>query len=340
VGEVTAAIGASLRLPGSGAVVGRGDGASRLGVAEPTDPAAGVLDDAEALEREDDFEDEAPEAPGLSSQVDDPLKLYMRQIGKGPLLTRVQERELGRRKDEGDEKAKRRLIEANLRLVMSITRNYASSGVPLLDLIQEGNVGLIRAVEKFDYRMGYKLSTYATWWIRQSVTRALTEQGRTIRLPGPVAAEAWRLKRTHWQLAQKLNREPTQTELASESGISETRVQELLDLVRDPLSLETPVGEGDGLYGDLIEDTHAQNPDELAATQLGSHDLAGAINLLAPRSRRVLERRFGLDGEPPQTLEEVSIRLGITRERVRQIEAKALNELRHKAPNLALYIDV
>src|SRR5437879_595833 len=173
----------------------------------------------------------------------DPLKLYVRQIGSGALLTREEERELARRKDEGDEDAKRRLIESNLRLVMAITRNYTKASVPLLDLIQEGNLGLIRAVEKFDYRLGFKLSTYATWWIRQAITRALADQGRTIRLPVHVADQVRRLLRAPRQPAQELNREPNEEELAKESGFPEKRVQELLDLVEDPVSLETPVGD-------------------------------------------------------------------------------------------------
>src|SRR5213080_2992991 len=195
----------------------------------------------------------------------DPLKLYVRQIGGGALLTREEERELARRKDEGDENAKRQLIESNLRLVMSITRNYTKAGVPLLDLIQEGNLGLIRAVEKFDYKLGFKLSTYATWWIRQAVTRALADQGRTIRLPVHVADQVRRLMRSRRQLAQKLNREPTQDELATESGFTPQRVQELLDLVEDPVSLETPVGDGESMYADLIEDVNSDRPDDTTA---------------------------------------------------------------------------
>jgi RNA polymerase primary sigma factor len=268
----------------------------------------------------------------------DPLKLYVRQIGGGALLTREEERELARRKDEGDEEAKRRLIESNLRLVMAITRNYTKANVPLLDLIQEGNLGLIRAVEKFDYRLGYKLSTYATWWIRQAITRALADQGRTIRLPVHVADQVRRLLRARRQLAQKLNREPSLAELARETQQSEERVRELLELVENPVSLETPVGDGESMYGDLIEDVHALAPHEQSAEQARGRELAGALDQLNPRMRRVLSLRFGLDGESPQTLEEVGSQLGITRERVRQLETRALRELRLAAPGLEHYL--
>jgi RNA polymerase primary sigma factor len=268
----------------------------------------------------------------------DPLKLYVRQIGSGALLTREEERELARRKDEGDEEAKRQLIESNLRLVMAITRNYTKASVPLLDLIQEGNLGLIRAVEKFDYRLGYKLSTYATWWIRQAITRALADQGRTIRLPVHVADQVRRLLRARRQLAQKLSREPTIAELARETQQSEERVRELLELVENPVSLETPVGDGESLYGDLIEDIHSLAPHEQSAEQARARELAGALEQLNPRMRRVLSLRFGLDGESPQTLEEVGSQLGITRERVRQLETRALRELRTAAPGLEHYL--
>jgi RNA polymerase primary sigma factor len=268
----------------------------------------------------------------------DPLKLYVRQIGGGALLTREEERELARRKDEGDELAKRKLIESNLRLVMAITRNYTKANVPLLDLIQEGNLGLIRAVEKFDYRLGFKLSTYATWWIRQAITRALADQGRTIRLPVHVADQVRRLLRARRQLAQKFNREPTLAELARETQQSEERVRELLELMETPVSLETPVGDGESLYGDLIEDVHSLAPHEQSAQQARGRELAGALEQLNPRMRRVLSLRFGLDGESPQTLEEVGTQLGITRERVRQLETRALRELRQANPGLEHYL--
>jgi RNA polymerase primary sigma factor len=292
---------------------------------EPT-----LLPQAEPVDQPDDEESEP--------QLRDPLKLYVRQIGDGRLLTVTEERELARRKDEGDEAAKRRLIECNLRLVMSITRNYTKAGVPLLDLIQEGNLGLIRAVEKFDYRMGYKLSTYATWWIRQSITRALADQGRLIRLPVHVADQVRRVVRSRRILAQKLNRDPTLAEIAQESGLAEKRVKELLELVEDPVSLETPVGDGDSMYSDLIEDEATPQPESATAERLQAVELRHALEGLEPRLREVLERRFGLSGGNPQTLEHIGRELGITRERVRQLETRALKQLRQTAPELSLYL--
>src|ERR1700747_1400145 len=280
----------------------------------------------------------AEEPAAERGPAEDPLKLFVGPIGGGALLTREEERELARRKDEGDEQAKRRLIESNLRLVMAITRNYTRANVPLLDLIQEGNLGLIRAVEKFDYRLGYKLSTYATWWIRQAITRALADQGRTIRLPVHVADQVRRLLRARRQLAQKLNREPTLAELARESQQSEERVRELLELVENPVSLETPAGDGESLYGDLIEDVHSLAPHDQTAEQARGRELAGALEQLNPRMRRVLSLRFGLEGDVPRTLEEVGSELGITRERVRQLETRALRELRQAAPGLEHYL--
>jgi RNA polymerase primary sigma factor len=296
-----------------------------------------ALDDVDETVEEDE-----PENAALSDeerlQSADPLKLYVRQIGDGRLLTAAEERELARRKDLGDEQAKRRLIECNLRLVMSITRNYTRAGVPLLDLIQEGNLGLIRAVEKFDYTMGYKLSTYATWWIRQAVTRALADQGRTIRLPVHVAEQVRRAQRSRRHLAQKLNRDPSIDEVARDAGFTEERVRELLELVEDPVSLETPVGDGESTVVDLIEDEKSESPDGATAANARTAELTAAIARLNPRMKHVVLRRFGLDGKPPQTLEEVGQDMGITRERVRQLETRALRELRTVAPALQLYL--
>ena len=293
---------------------------------------------AEAEEQDEEADDEEKPVAAVAAPTQDPLKLYVRQIGDGPLLTPAEERELARRKDEGDEWAKRRLIECNLRLVMSITRNYVNSGVPLLDLIQEGNLGLIRAVEKFDYRMGFKLSTYATWWIRQAVTRAIADQGRTIRLPVHVVDQVRRVMRARRILTQKLNRDPLPEEIAAESGIDVKRVNELFDLVEDPVSLETPVGDGDSMYGDMLEDENSEQPDVALAELLRGVELQEALASLNERMRHVLELRFGLNGQLPRTLEEVGSELGVTRERVRQLESRALRELQSVAPDLRLYL--
>ena len=282
-------------------------------------------DQPEALE-------ERPEA------LPDALRLYVRQIGSGPLLTSAEERELGRRKDEGDEGAKRRLIEANLRLVISIARRYLHSGLPLLDLIQEGNLGLIRAVEKFDHRLGYKLSTYATWWIRQAIARAIANQARTIRLPIQVVDEARRIRRVRQHLDQKLNRDPLPEEIAAELGIETRRVEVLLELLEEPVSLYTRIGEGTSLYGDLIEDTTTPEPDFAVAVLMREAEVGEALARLDARLRRLLELRFGLAGEEPRCLDEVGRELGVTRERVRQLQVRALRELQELAPALRLYL--
>ncbi|MBA3843933.1 MAG: sigma-70 family RNA polymerase sigma factor [Actinobacteria bacterium] len=312
--------------------------------ADATEPVLELLPALDEVDAPDDVDEveEEPDNAVLSDndrlQSADPLKLYVRQMGDGRLLTPAEERELARRKDLGDEAAKQRLIECNLRLVMSITRNYTKTGVPLLDLIQEGNMGLIRAVEKFDYKLGFKLSTYATWWIRQAVTRALADQGRTIRLPVHVAEQVRRAQRSRRHLSQKLNREPTPEEIAKDSGFPVARVRELFDLVEDPVSLETPVGDGESMVADLIEDINSESPDAATNVQARSVDLAAALERLNPRMQHVILRRFGLDGKPAQTLEEVGQDLGITRERVRQLETRALRELRTVAPALQLYL--
>jgi RNA polymerase primary sigma factor len=286
------------------------------------------LEDAEPAERS---------AADEGAPADDPLKTYVRQIDPR-LLTPVEERELARRKDLGDEAAKRKLIECNLRLVMSIARNYANAGVPLLDLIQAGNLGLIRAVEKFDYELGYKLSTYATWWIRQAITRALAEQGSTIRLPAHVADQARRVLRAQVQLAQKLNREPSIPEIAADTGVAEQRVQDLLELVRDPISLDSPIGDGESNYADLIADQHADDPASITTRSSQDHELEQALAQLEPRLRKLLVARYGLDGAKPQTLEEIGLSLHITRERVRQLERHALAKLHRIAPQLRNYL--
>jgi RNA polymerase primary sigma factor len=270
--------------------------------------------------------------------IQDPLKLYVRAIGDGRLLTPPEEKELARRKDEGDEVARRKLIESNLRLVMSITRNYTRADVPLLDLIQEGNLGLMRAVDKFDWTMGFKLSTYATWWIRQSVQRALAEQSRTIRLPVHIADQVRRVQRARRTLGQQLSRDPSFDEIAAETELTPKRVGELLDLIQDHVSLETPVGDGESVMSDLIEDTSAIGPEAETALRLRSTELARALAQLKPRLQRVLVLRYGLDGTNGRTLEQVGVELGITRERVRQLETRALRELRHVAPALELYL--
>ena len=285
-----------------------------------------------------DAQSEAFEDAESAGAVQDPLKLYVRAIGDGRLLTAAEERELARLKDEGDEGARRKLIESNLRLVMSITRNYTRADVALLDLIQEGNLGLMRAVDKFDWTMGFKLSTYATWWIRQAVQRALAEQSRTIRLPVHIADQVRRVQRARRTLGQELSRDPTYDEIAAETELTPKRVYELLELVQDHLSLETPVGDGESVMSDLIEDTNAAGPEAETDLRLRSTELARALAQLKPRLQRVLILRYGLDGTNGRTLEQVGVELGITRERVRQLETRALRELRNVAPSLELYL--
>jgi len=299
-----------------------------------SEPPLELLPALDAVDAPEDGEEaEQPER----TETADPLKLYVRQLD-ARLLTPVEERELARRKDLGDEEAKQRLIESNLRLVMSLTRHYTKADVPLLDLIQEGNLGLIRAVERFDYRMGFRLSTYATWWIKQSITRALADQGRTIRLPVHVGEEVRRAHRARRQLSQTLNRDPSVDEIARESGFTPARVQELFDLTPDPLSLDTPIGDGETVYADVIEDRQSASPDAANSDVSRAAELEQALAQLDPRMRQVVESRFGLGGRSPKTLDELGVDLHVTRERVRQLEMRALRQLRDAAPGLLDYL--
>ena len=260
----------------------------------------------------------------------DPVRMYLREIGKIPLLTPEEEVELAKRIEAGDLEAKKKLMAANLRLVVSIAKKYIGRGMLFLDLIQEGNLGLSRAAEKFDYRKGFKFSTYATWWIRQAITRAIADQARTIRIPVHMVETINKLIRVSRQLVQKLDREPTAEEIAEEMGIDAERVAEIQRIAQEPVSLETPIGEEeDSQLGDFLEDKELLSPDDAAANQLLREELESMIDELAPREREVLRLRFGLEDGHPYTLEEVGRRFGVTRERIRQIEAKALRKLRH-----------
>lgn len=265
-----------------------------------------------------------------SVTVNDPVRMYLKEIGKIPLLTSEEEVELARAIEENSEDARRRLAEANLRLVVSIAKKYVGRGMLFLDLIQEGNLGLIKAVEKFDYRKGYKFSTYATWWIRQAITRAIADQARTIRIPVHMVETINKLIRISRQLVQELGREPLPEEIAQEMNISEERVREILKIAQEPVSLETPIGEEDDSHlGDFIEDHEAQAPADAAAFELLKEQLEDVLDTLSAREEKVLRLRFGLDDGRSRTLEEVGQYFGVTRERIRQIEAKALRKLRH-----------
>ncbi|ADH61263.1 RNA polymerase, sigma 70 subunit, RpoD subfamily [Thermoanaerobacter mathranii subsp. mathranii str. A3] len=262
--------------------------------------------------------------------IDDPVRMYLKEIGKIPLLTPEEEIELAKRIEQGDEEAKKRLIEANLRLVVSIAKRYVGRGMLFLDLIQEGNLGLLKAVEKFDYRKGYKFSTYATWWIRQAITRAIADQARTIRIPVHMVETINKLIRVQRQLLQELGREPTPEELAKEMGMPEEKVREIMKIAQEPVSLETPIGEEeDSHLGDFIPDEDAPAPAEAAAFTMLKEQLMDVLDTLTPREEKVLRLRFGLDDGRARTLEEVGKEFNVTRERIRQIEAKALRKLRH-----------
>ena len=295
------------------------------------------LDDEEEVEL-DKIDLSVPE--GVS--IEDPVRMYLKEIGKVPLLSAEEEIELAKKMEQGDENAKKRLAEANLRLVVSIAKRYVGRGMLFLDLIQEGNLGLIKAVEKFDYRKGYKFSTYATWWIRQAITRAIEDQARTIRIPVHMVETINKLIRVSRQLLQELGREPTPEEIAEEMDMPVDRVREILKISQEPVSLETPIGEEeDSHLGDFIQDDNVPVPADAAAFTLLKEQLVEVLGTLTEREQKVLRLRFGLDDGRARTLEEVGKEFNVTRERIRQIEAKALRKLRHPSRSRKLkdYLD-
>jgi RNA polymerase primary sigma factor len=289
-----------------------------------------VDEESVVVDEEDDEADQSDDSILEGVNVDDPVRMYLKEIGKVSLLTAEEEIDLAQRMEAGDEMAKRQLAEANLRLVVSIAKRYVGRGMLFLDLIQEGNLGLIKAVEKFDYRKGFKFSTYATWWIRQAITRAIADQARTIRIPVHMVETINKLIRVSRQLLQEYGREPLPEEIAEEMGITEEKVREILKIAQEPVSLETPIGEEeDSHLGDFIPDDDAPAPAEAAAFTLLKEQLMEVLDTLTPREEKVLRLRFGLDDGRARTLEEVGKEFNVTRERIRQIEAKALRKLRH-----------
>ena len=326
-----------------------GEVASKLGnaSADQIDEVFNALENSGIDVLKDDIEDIEPDAEDLEEvedidvndidvdnlegvSIDDPVRMYLREIGKIPLLTYDQELDLAKKVLAGDEAAKQKLAESNLRLVVSIAKKYVGRGMLFLDLIQEGNMGLIKAVEKFDYTKGYKFSTYATWWIRQAITRAIADQARTIRIPVHMVETINRLIRTSRQLLQQNGREPTPEEIAKEMDISVDRVLEIQKIAQDPVSLETPIGEEDDSHlGDFIQDEDSPSPQDAASYTMLREQLDEVMSTLTPREAKVLRLRFGLDDGKARTLEEVGKEFQVTRERIRQIEAKALRKLRH-----------
>ena len=305
-----------------------------------------ILDDDADIEKMDDEEEIELDKIDLSVpegvSIEDPVRMYLKEIGKVSLLTADEEIELAKRMEQGDEDAKKRLAEANLRLVVSIAKRYVGRGMLFLDLIQEGNLGLIKAVEKFDYRKGYKFSTYATWWIRQAITRAIADQARTIRIPVHMVETINKLIRVSRQLLQELGREPTPEEIAEEMKMPVDRVREILKISQEPVSLETPIGEEeDSHLGDFIQDDNVPVPADAAAFTLLKEQLIEVLGTLTEREQKVLRLRFGLDDGRARTLEEVGKEFNVTRERIRQIEAKPLRKLRHPSRSRKLkdYLD-
>ncbi len=305
---------------------------------DETEPDAAEIEEIEQEDIQVEIDFSVPD--GVA--VDDPVRMYLKEIGRVPLLSAKEEIALAKKMEEGDEFAKRRLVEANLRLVVSIAKRYVGRGMLFLDLIQEGNLGLIKAVEKFDYVKGFKFSTYATWWIRQAITRAIADQARTIRIPVHMVETINKLNRIQRQLIQELGRDPLPEEIAKEMGVTVERVREISKISQEPVSLETPIGEEeDSHLGDFIEDEDALAPAEAASFFLLKEQLDDVLGTLTPREKKVLQLRFGLEDGRSRTLEEVGHVFGVTRERIRQIEAKALRKLRHpsRSKKLKDFID-